>query len=57
MRLEVEDIKENLQTDDPSRSFILKDLGHPGSCFNDSDLEFQSPIDFVSDNIIEFWIK
>ena len=57
MKLEVKDGKKNLPIDDPSRNFILKDLGLPGSCFNYSVLEFQIPIDFFSDNIIDFWIK
>ena len=57
MKLKVEDNKEILPIDDPSRNFILKNLGLPGSYFNNSDLEFQRPIDLVSDNIIEFWLK
>ena len=55
VKLEVEDSKDDLQLDDPSRKFILYDLGLPGSSFINSDLEFQSNMDFVSDNIIEFW--
>ena len=50
-------INDNLQLDDPSRTFNLYDLGLPGSYFINSELEFQSNTDFVSDNIIEFWTK
>ena len=57
MKLEVEDSKDKLPIDDPSRCFNLIDYGLPGSFFSNRDLEFQSPFDFVSDNIIEFWIK
>ena len=45
----------NLLIYDPSRRFILRYVGLPGSSFNNSDLEFQSPHEFINENIIDFW--
>ena len=50
-------IHDDLHIDDPSRSFILRYWGLSGSIFINSDLEFQSPYEFINDNIIDFWIK
>ena len=46
-----------MAVDDPSRKFILKNLGLPRSSFINCDLEFQSAHEIVNENIIDFWKK